>query len=64
VIRRSILAIQLVVLLALLAGAPLQAQQRMPHVGMLNYAGPGDLRAKQSATLYGHSAIARAAISS
>jgi putative ABC transport system substrate-binding protein len=46
-IQGSILAIQLVVLLALLAGAPVHAQQKMPHVGMLNYAGPGDVRAKQ-----------------
>ena len=43
----STLMCQLVVLI-LLAGAPLHAQQqRVPHVGMLNYAGPADVRAKQ-----------------
>jgi putative tryptophan/tyrosine transport system substrate-binding protein len=44
---RKILRCQLVVLLTLLVGTPLHAQQRMPHVGMLNYAGPNDIRAKQ-----------------
>ena len=44
---RNILTCQFVILLTLLVGAPLHAQQPMPHVGMLNYAGPDDVRAKQ-----------------
>ena len=44
---RSTLTCQLLIVLTLLVGAPLHAQQRVPHVGMLNYAGPSDVRAKQ-----------------
>jgi putative ABC transport system substrate-binding protein len=45
---RSTLTCQLVIVLVLLVGTPLHAQQqRVPHVGMLNYAGPSDVRAKQ-----------------
>ena len=44
---RKFLMWRLVILVTLLVSGPLYAQQRMPHVGMLNYAGPSDVRAKQ-----------------
>ena len=38
---------QLVILFTLLVSAPLHAQRRIHHIGMLNYAGPSDVRVKQ-----------------